>query len=266
MKWLRLYDEVLDDPKVQRLHPALFKHWINLLCLASQQAERGTLPDVAGIAFRLRLFPAQAQRVLEQLVSAALVARESDGSHTLPAWQRRQSPSDDVAQRVAKHRGRITEKNMENVTLQETLPTALLKRNSNASRRRDTDSEEEKILSTPIGVALATPRQPIVKEQKSAPKPTHPAVTVVRDTLHFSPDATQRAAITGAVQDESGEIARWLRCCTEWRLRGFNVRNLAGVMEWFAGGEPPPRMSRNGKVPAIDAASSTLAQFEKYGA
>ena len=42
-QWLRLYDDVLDDPEVQRLPPDLFKHWVNLLCLANKGTLRGTL-------------------------------------------------------------------------------------------------------------------------------------------------------------------------------------------------------------------------------
>ena len=52
-RWFRFYDEALDDPKVQRLAPHLFKTWINLLCLASK--EDGTMPSNDDIAFRLRI-------------------------------------------------------------------------------------------------------------------------------------------------------------------------------------------------------------------
>ena len=48
-RWFRFYDEALDDPKVQRLAPHLFKTWINLLCLASK--EDGTMPSNDDIAF-----------------------------------------------------------------------------------------------------------------------------------------------------------------------------------------------------------------------
>jgi hypothetical protein len=36
MKWLRLYSDVVSDPKVQRLPGEKFKAWVNLLCVASQ--------------------------------------------------------------------------------------------------------------------------------------------------------------------------------------------------------------------------------------
>jgi hypothetical protein len=121
MKWFRLYSEVLDDPKVQQLHPAMFKHWINLLCLASQTDRDGLLPDEAAIAFRLRVRPTQVSTIIDALIDARLIDRVDCPAKPLQLfvhkWQDRQQKSDDVAQRVARHRAA----NQENVTLQETL-------------------------------------------------------------------------------------------------------------------------------------------------
>jgi 5-methylcytosine-specific restriction endonuclease McrA len=79
IKWFRLYSFVLHDPKTQRLSPALFKRWINLLCLASESEPRGALPSVLDIAFALRVKPCGAERVLAQLRQARLVDRTPEG-------------------------------------------------------------------------------------------------------------------------------------------------------------------------------------------
>jgi hypothetical protein len=71
--------------------------------------------------------------------------------------------------------------------------------------------------------------------------PPAPAVLIAREVLHFQPDQTQREAIAAAVPDEAAALATWQRCCVEWRLRGHNVRNLAGILDWFHDGGPPPR-------------------------
>ena len=63
-RWFRLYDAVLDDPKVQRLPDRIFKAWINLLCLASRHG--GTLPPVDDVAFALRCTPEQAVLIVER--------------------------------------------------------------------------------------------------------------------------------------------------------------------------------------------------------
>ena len=48
-RWFRVYNDVVDDPKVQRLSNTLFKVLINLWCLAS--ANDGVLPPIDEIAF-----------------------------------------------------------------------------------------------------------------------------------------------------------------------------------------------------------------------
>ena len=53
MKWFRFYADALDDPKVQRLPPPIFKTWVNLLCLASKN--EGNLPSAEECAFALRM-------------------------------------------------------------------------------------------------------------------------------------------------------------------------------------------------------------------
>jgi hypothetical protein len=140
MKWFRFYNEVLDDPKVQKLHPALFKHWVNLLCLASELDDAGELPDEGAIAFRLRVKPCEVRKILSQLEAAGLldeVAPRSSGvdAASMPRrfcshnWTQRQRASDSSSTRVAKHRAAKEE----NVTLQETLP----------KRTVDTDTERD---------------------------------------------------------------------------------------------------------------------------
>lgn len=109
MKWFRFYSEALDDPKVQRLSPALFKHWINLLCIVSENEPRGYLPDnVEDVAFKLRVKPSRAKRILSQLVDAGLFETQ-DGRYFSHNWTLRQRESDDSAPRVRRYRERKAE-------------------------------------------------------------------------------------------------------------------------------------------------------------
>lgn len=141
MEWFRLYDCVLDDPKVQRLPPPLFKHWINLLCLANQSTPRGTLPAVPDIAFRLRIGEDQAHDVIAQLNAAGLL----DQGETLEPhnWPNRQKRSDDSAPRVAKHRATKDE------TLPPNDPVTLPKRYGNALEQNRVEKNREE-QTTPL--------------------------------------------------------------------------------------------------------------------
>lgn len=105
-RWFRLYDEMLDDPKAQRLPAEDFKAWINLLCLASRND--GKLPCIGDIAFALRIDENGALTLIERLYIGGLIDKRNggpDGFHYAPhAWERRQYKSDNSAERVRRHR------------------------------------------------------------------------------------------------------------------------------------------------------------------
>lgn len=107
MKWLRLYTEVLSDPKVQRLPAEDFRHWINILCVAS--VNDGVLPHIEDVAFALRLSNREAKAMVTRLTKALLIdPPETDDSCGSPhGWDARQYRSDNSTERVKRFRKRI---------------------------------------------------------------------------------------------------------------------------------------------------------------
>lgn len=71
MKWFRLYDELVDDPKVQQLRDAQFKVLINLWCARCQH--KGRVPPVDHLQFKLRMGMAKTRSVLNRLRELGLV-------------------------------------------------------------------------------------------------------------------------------------------------------------------------------------------------
>lgn len=107
-RWFRMYDEILDDPKVQLLSGDDFKGWINILCLASRRD--GKLPPVADISFALRETLDAVSTLLGRLLDGGLIERRSggaDGAHYAPyKWNERQYKSDTSTGRVKRFRDR----------------------------------------------------------------------------------------------------------------------------------------------------------------
>ena len=124
MRWFRLYDDVLNDPKVQKLSGETFKLWINVLCIASKHG--GVLPNLEDLAFELRLPTLVCKTEIDTLKAAGLI----DGDKKLKphGWEKRQYKSDTSTERVKRFRERSS-----NVaeTVNETVP--------------DTDTETEQI-------------------------------------------------------------------------------------------------------------------------
>jgi hypothetical protein len=119
-RWFRMYEGVLDDPKVQRLDGEAFKAWVNLLCLASRNG--GVLPGIEDVAFALRRPPDEARAMLEQLRAARLLDRRGRGASAAYAphrWAERQYKSDVSTDRVKRFRKRF---NAVSETAAETAP------------------------------------------------------------------------------------------------------------------------------------------------
>mgnify|MGYP001616639035 CR=1 FL=1 len=107
MDWFRFYSEVVRDPKVQRLPSSTFKNWVNILCLASDNDPRGCVPSTVDIAFHLRFSEKKSTAALKELVKAGLVD-EVDGRYEMHGWKARQFQSDNVTERVRKHRRNVS--------------------------------------------------------------------------------------------------------------------------------------------------------------
>lgn len=115
-RWFRMYDDLLDDPKVQRLEPSLFKTWVNLLCLASKH--EGKLPCADDVAFSLRLSNEAVKEAIETLMDKGLIDVVDDEA-TPHNWHKRQYKSDKdetAAKRQAEKRARDKETSHANVT------------------------------------------------------------------------------------------------------------------------------------------------------
>lgn len=118
--WFRFYTEALDDLKVQKLPPHLFKTWVNLLCLAGQNG--GRIPSVDEMAFRLRMSAHDAEQQLSDLILAGLIDI-TDRGHYPHNWHSRQYVSDSSAERTRKYRERKQKQSCDaDVTSHVTVP------------------------------------------------------------------------------------------------------------------------------------------------
>jgi Mn-dependent DtxR family transcriptional regulator len=152
VKWFRFYTEVLHDPKVQRLHPTLFKVWVNVLCLFfSRYRDQGALPQVEDVAFALRMKPAEAEKILTQLEGKGLLDRADDGGLSPHNWTERQRNSDDGATRQKRY---IEKKKRENELLSEKV-TSLKRHADGLEVDVDRDIEKDFIAAESLSTEIA---------------------------------------------------------------------------------------------------------------
>ncbi len=105
MRWFRFYAEVVHDPKVQQLPAELFKAWVNVLCMASNN-EGKVSSNPGEIAFTLRVTESRAERIMKELTDRGLL-EVTDSGYTPHNWEGRQYAADVSTSRVRKYRENI---------------------------------------------------------------------------------------------------------------------------------------------------------------
>jgi hypothetical protein len=106
-RWFRFYDDVLNDPKVQRLSGDKFKTWINLLCLASKNG--GFLPSLTDLTFALRISESKVISIVGEFCELNLLdidETEMRARYSPHNWNGRQFKSDLSNERVKRYRQR----------------------------------------------------------------------------------------------------------------------------------------------------------------
>jgi DnaD/phage-associated family protein len=137
--WLKLYYEMLDDPKIGKLSPVLRWRFIECLLVAGETDEGGLLPDVNEMAWRVRESGERYETELNELTNVGLLSRV-DGRYLVTNFSNRQQAVSG-AERVARYRERQKKQGYYG---DETME----KRNDNADvtkRYTDTDTDTDKI-------------------------------------------------------------------------------------------------------------------------
>jgi hypothetical protein len=102
-RWFRVYDDVINDPKILKLPEESRWHWIALLCIASKND--GALPSTEDVAISLRVKLASAAAIIASLKTAGLLDLV-DGRYVPHNWDGRQFKSDTSNERVKRYRQR----------------------------------------------------------------------------------------------------------------------------------------------------------------
>ena len=116
--WIKLYVEMLDDPKVGLLPDAIKWRWVSVLLLAGELNEDGFLPDVNDMAWRLHTNVETLQGEMRTMAGRGLVelSQYTDGSERwfIPAFVARQAAASST-ERSQMHRHRQRQSGDRNV-------------------------------------------------------------------------------------------------------------------------------------------------------
>jgi hypothetical protein len=161
-RWFRFYDEVVNDPKVQRLSGDKFKTWVNLLCLASGNG--GILPSVSDMSFALRISEQKLGTIIQEFCEMQLIDKIEPSGFAPHNWNGRQFKSDVSNDRVKRFRER-----KRNVTPSNgNAPSTVTETPPESDTESDSVSSKKKKL-TPDGVGQvekgSNPDPPVTDQQ-----------------------------------------------------------------------------------------------------
>lgn len=124
--WLKLYTDILDDPKVAKLTDYQFRVFIMCLAYAKEVNEGGYLAPASDIAWRFRLPEKGVVEALLAMERAGIIA-ENDGRYYVVNFTKRQESPSPGAERVRRFREKKKMENSNNVTddVTVTLPPLL---------------------------------------------------------------------------------------------------------------------------------------------
>lgn len=111
--WLKLWLDILDDPKVAKWPDWLFRRFILFLCIAKENDKDGYLPPVKDLAWRSRLTDSQVGDALQALSEVGVVREDAQGWIIINFAKRQEAtPAAERMRRLRKRRP-VTKRNTE---------------------------------------------------------------------------------------------------------------------------------------------------------
>ena len=107
--WIKIYHEILDDPKMGRMSDMLWRRTIELFLIAGEQDNEGHLPKLGDMAYRLRLSDDELSKDLDELQKMNII-HSDDGAWIVTKFAERQLPVSD-AERMRRFRERQRKEN-----------------------------------------------------------------------------------------------------------------------------------------------------------
>ena len=254
--WVKLYHEVLHDPKMGRLTDNLWRRVIEVILLAGECGNDGLLPGALDMAWTLRLSVEALEADLLQLAKYDIVEQAPQGWKVVH-FSNRQAPIE-AKDRVSAYRDRIQKHDYYATETTE-------KQGSNedvTTRNTDKSKSKNKIQSKN-------------REENAADAALPRAVQAYIDaggkfnTGTLADGTTKKAnayrVITETVTDDDDSIAFWRRVveayCAQWSSKSYTIM----LSEYYSQGRVPGQpKSNNGNGNGQHAPqSNALAALER---
>lgn len=171
--WIKLYHEILHDPKMGRLPDKIWRRCIELFLLAGEFDQDGILPGIEEICWTLRITIEECNETLQQLQHLNVAHCNDDGTWIITHFAERQDASTST-ERSRAHRRRARQQEQlkpfreaeTGTDSQQTGDNNATELQRNVAPDKDTDTDKE---STPNGVGEKSPEAPPDSKPETLP-------------------------------------------------------------------------------------------------
>jgi DnaD/phage-associated family protein len=203
--WMKLYIEILDDPKMATLPDRLWRRIVELFLMAKRENKDGHLPDTRQIAWALRMSADELDHDLKSITSTGIIIQEA-GGWFIPNFAKRQGPSTDAERKSQERSRKRSQQYYGNVTELSRIVTQ-----STDNREQNTDTE------TNATAAVFTAYQQNIGQ---VTKITMDQIDA--DIKEYSPEWVT-LAIEKSVKAEKRSLAYVEGILKAWKRDGFGV-------------------------------------------
>lgn len=250
-RWIKLYIEILDDPKMGKMSDWMWRRTIELFLLAGENGNDGELQPVGDLAWRLRLEESKLLAALESLSQAGVTELLPNGIWKIRNFTKRQDADNPTERKQAE---RLRERKFGhdptsgNVTKGDETVT---KRDTDKKGLEEIRKEEDESRGEEKGPAAASFPERLsnvqlfckITNMSYIPSGSMPAVMTALDALKQK------------YKDDPGLIAFLSPFWESWKGRRtkdgrkFSELNCAWLTDWAATGSiPPERANGNGNT------------------
>jgi len=251
MKWIKLYTEILDDPKIQRLQHRTRWFAVSCFLVAGEEEKDGWIGTPDNLAWRLRESIDDVTYDVDVLVDQGILEFDDDGENLRVArYADRQSDNTGKIRQAAKREKDKTK----DVSRDGDVTVTNVSRDSNALEQTRLEERrlEERRQEKGASPFLISDTSPVAKADvvttTAEISHQHEVISVWKEILHRYPPKIRWHEIVWVVQGQTIALRKLL---TVWKSKKWNPTDVDAILERF-------RMSQAAEIDLMVAQEKKL--------
>lgn len=248
--WIKLYHEIIDDPKMGQMPDSLWRRTIELFLLAGRNGNDGLLPALHDSAWALRSSDEQLEADLESLSKVGITHKDSAGRWHVSNFAKRQAPID-VNKRVSEYRNRAKkhEFNADETHGKHVGNESVTTSYTDTDTELDKDTETDKSKNR-APAARATPPIPIQAQIYIDSGGKFQSGTLADGT---SKRDNAIRVICETVKDNEASLSLWRKVVCGYVAQWSSKSYTTMLTEYYLQGRVPGEPHRNGNGQHIES-------------